>query len=86
MTTTVIIASPTITDNYEPYMEYCPRCQTMYTTRIEQTHGNFWWIMFVLGLVFFFPLCYWLCCDSSKDTRHFCPSCGNLVAVRKGGC
>ncbi|CAL2044197.1 hypothetical protein CAEBREN_00709 [Caenorhabditis brenneri] len=84
--TTVIVGSPKITDTYEPYQEYCPRCQATHTTRIEQTRGNCWWITFVLGCVFFFPLCYWLCCASSKDTKHFCPSCGTLLAIRQGGC
>ncbi|PIC25214.1 hypothetical protein B9Z55_018234 [Caenorhabditis nigoni] len=71
---------------YEPYMESCARCENTFMTRIERTRGNCWWIACAIGCIFFFPLCYWLCCASSKDTKHFCPSCGTLLAIRKGGC
>ncbi|CAB3402217.1 unnamed protein product [Caenorhabditis bovis] len=70
----------------EPYMEYCPRCRITVMTRTEEKIGSFWWILFIIGLILFWPALCCLCCKISKDVRHMCPNCGTMVSCSKKGC
>ncbi|CCD61781.1 LITAF domain-containing protein [Caenorhabditis elegans] len=86
MTTTVVVLGPTLTECTEPHQVFCQKCQCNQVTRTETQLGACWWVVFIIGCLLFWPICYWLCCDSSKDTMHYCPSCGTLLEIRKGGC
>mmetsp|Transcript_14919 Transcript_14919/g.45169 ORF Transcript_14919/g.45169 Transcript_14919/m.45169 type:complete len:169 (-) Transcript_14919:261-767(-) len=68
-----------------PVTTQCPQCQNVVVTRIEKNSGLFAWGS-CIGLACFG--CIWGCClipfcvDAFKDTKHFCPRCGNLIASK----
>ncbi|VDK59254.1 unnamed protein product [Cylicostephanus goldi] len=67
---------------FDPYPEYCPKCQTIVTTHRDWVFGTCAWTVIVLSLIFW-PLLFLLCTSSSKDAYHYCPCCLTLLAIKR---
>ncbi|CAA21526.1 LITAF domain-containing protein [Caenorhabditis elegans] len=79
----IIIVGTKMAPSFEPYTEFCPRCNTNVCTRVERTMGFCSWTMLFLGLFVFFPLLCCFCLDGFKDSRHSCPNCGTILSYKR---
>ncbi|CAI2349487.1 unnamed protein product [Caenorhabditis sp. 36 PRJEB53466] len=79
----IIVQTAKMAPSFDPYSEFCPRCQTNVTTRVERTMGFCSWTMLFLGLFVFFPLLCCFCLDGFKDSRHSCPNCGTILSYKR---
>ena len=68
----------------------CPHCQSMVLTRIEQDTSDKAWLfgflICLLGGSCVFGLCLSCipcCLDSMQDTKHYCPTCKNMIGQYK---
>jgi hypothetical protein len=78
-------------DAHETYMPFfgrsptilgsCPNCGVAHSRTRTRTYPNiFTWIMCLVLLLLFWPLCWVpLVCDVFKQTDHFCNSCNTKV-------
>ncbi|CAF1118592.1 unnamed protein product [Rotaria sordida] len=82
----VFIGTPAFIPSEYPVQCVCSRCQQPITTRIEKQNGLLTWLL-VGGFLLFG--CWFGCClipfcvDAGKDTAHYCPSCSQLLGVKK---
>uniref|UniRef100_A0A8R1HRI7 Brain protein I3 n=1 Tax=Caenorhabditis japonica TaxID=281687 RepID=A0A8R1HRI7_CAEJA len=79
----IILQTAKMAPSFDPYTEFCPRCQTNVMTRVERTMGFCSWTMLFLGLFVFFPLLCCFCLDGFKDSRHACPNCGTILSYKR---
>jgi len=70
---------------HHPVHVVCPHCSTYVQTRVVKNAGLCTWLS-CLGLAC--VGCVYGCClipfcvDDCKDSKHYCPSCGALIASR----
>ncbi|ETN84822.1 hypothetical protein NECAME_16993, partial [Necator americanus] len=70
---------------FHPYPEYCPKCQTIVTTRRVWVSGSCACTVLILSLCipFLWPMLFFLCTPAFKDAHHYCPRCLTLLAIRR---
>ncbi|CAJ0604011.1 unnamed protein product [Cylicocyclus nassatus] len=70
---------------FHPYPEYCPKCQTIVTTRRVWVSGSCACTVLILALClpFLWPMLFFLCTPAFKDAHHYCPNCLTLLAIRR---
>ena len=63
-----------------PFNVQCPQCSSFVQTTTSFQVGGLTWIIFVVLLILFWPLC-WLpfVMKSCKDVVHTCPGCGARI-------
>ncbi|EPB73152.1 hypothetical protein ANCCEY_07745 [Ancylostoma ceylanicum] len=85
-----IVVSPAViiikdAHTFHPYPEYCPRCQTIVTTRRVWVSGSCACTVLILALCipFLWPMLFFLCTPAFKDAHHYCPHCLTLLSIRR---
>ncbi|PAV68504.1 hypothetical protein WR25_02963 [Diploscapter pachys] len=81
--TVIVMNSVKEAPSFNPYVEYCPRCQTTVTTVVRHVMGFCSWLMLCLGIFVFFPLLCCFCLSSFQDSQHYCPNCGCILSIKK---
>jgi hypothetical protein len=63
----------------------CPKCSQAHVRTRTQTYPSaLTWVSVVVGAIVFFPLCWIpLVVDPSKQTDHYCQSCGEKIGTIK---
>ncbi|CAF1099485.1 unnamed protein product [Didymodactylos carnosus] len=83
-------APPLLFGEY-PQQCTCINCRQNIVTRVEKSVGCQTWLIcgLLIFIGFFFPP-IWLgfcfipfCCNSTKDTQHYCPACATLLGAHK---